>query len=288
MGLNGNRRKPEIGCFTGVGANGKTVLITLMKSIFGDMFSPEPVGLFTGKEISPRNPELLTLRGKRMVVIEEPARESALSSLIKMLEGATIKARDNYARSSDFIEFLPTFGLFMCFNDAPKFPGDGGVRRRIRAIRFPMRFCDSPKEDFERKADPMIKENFRNNPIWRNAGFEILRRKYVAFRESGYTLTTPPGILETSSEVIDSGNDIVDWFNRYYEKTNVDSDRVIKGNLYEHYRSTTMSGAFSQQKFSKLIGDYQIPTKCSNGIRYFVGVKLRETKPETSECDITE
>lgn len=285
--LNGNRRCPIIGAFTGVGANGKTTLSTLMRSIFGEMFSNEPLGLFTQKTISPRNPELLTLRGKRMVVIEEPQAEATLSSLIKMLEGAYLKVRDNYAKSNEFIEFLATFGLFMFFNNPPKFSGDGGVRRRVKAVPFRMRYVDKPTQENELKGDPLLREKFKNDPLWRNAGFELLRRRYKQYKDEGYKITIPEGIEETSNEVIDAQNPVLDWFNQYYVKTGNNTDLVKRNDLYNHYKSS--GGLMSVVKFSTMIGELNIMTKSSNGIRSWIGIKPREPEPEPEpECDIAE
>jgi phage/plasmid-associated DNA primase len=284
--MNGQRRNASVGVFTGTGANGKTVLMSLMKNIFGSLFSPEPLGLMTSDKITPRNPELLTLRGKRMVVVNEPEREKAISSLIKMLEGDSLCVRDNYARAEEFIEFRPTFGLFILCNDAPKFSGDGGIRRRIRGVPFLMKYVDTPTQDNERVADPLIKEKFQNDILYRHAGFELLRRQYIKFRESGYIIETPPRVLETSTEVIDSGNPLLEWFESRFIKTSNNDDKIPKNDLYEIYRTSVMN-PMSQIKFSRHIGDLGIEVYASNGTRYWRKITRRD-QAEPNDCEITE
>ena len=273
--LHGRRRISDVMTLTGSGGNGKGVLVSLICAMFGKHAVVEPVGLFQKKELDDRNPALLTLKGARFVVVNEPQREGQMSSLIKMLDGDEIKVRDNFAKSTDYVSFKATFGLYILCNHAPKFDGDGGVRRRLRAVPFKMEYRDNPIGN-QKPKDPKIKENFETNPLYRRAFFELLRQAYQVYKNNGYKIDTPAEVLLTAGEMIETNNPINEWFCDNIQRTGIDTDRIEKGELYEIYRREQQK-PISPHNFSVAMTDMNVGVIKSNGKRYYRGVKMIES-----------
>ena len=274
LSLCGRRRTSDILTLLGEGGNGKSVLIGIILHALGALGCSAPIGLFTS-QLTSRNPELLTLKGKRFVVVNEPERQKNISTLVKMLDGDKIKVRDNYAKSEEMVEFSATFGLFFLCNDPPKFDGDGGVRRRLRCALFKNSYRENPIGD-EKQADPLIKEKMETDIEWRNAFVSLLRKFYREYREGGYRIDTPSEVMDTANEVIEGGNPIAEWFNDNFERTNDPEDRVEKRDLYEYNYRPTQSRPMSRNAFSMAIKHLRVRVAKSNGKRYWVGIKKIE------------
>jgi len=270
----GRRRTSDIMTLLGEGGNGKSVLVGIILHALGALGCSAPIGLFT-QQLTSRNPELLTLKGKRFVVVNEPERQKNISTLVKMLDGDKIKVRDNFAKSKEMVEFSATFGLFFLCNDPPKFDGDGGVRRRLRCALFKNSYRENPVGD-EKQADPLIKEKMETDIEWRNAFVSLLRKFYREYREGGYKISTPPEVMETANEVIEGGNPIAEWFNDNFERTNDPSDRIEKKDLYEDHYRPSQSRPMTRNAFSMAIKHLSIRVAKSNGKRYWVGIKRVE------------
>ena len=95
--------------WTGVGSNGKSMLICLMESALGDYACKVPISLLTqGRNKSgAAAPEVIRLKGRRFVTMQEPDESVPLNTgLMKELTSSEkIIARDLYAGSKSMIVF---------------------------------------------------------------------------------------------------------------------------------------------------------------------------------------
>ena len=145
----------------------KGTTATLMRLLLGEYYYEPSVRLLTGKALSssPTAPmaEVAALRGRRMVVMNEPAASSKISveRMKAWAGGDTISAR--LPHSQRVLEFLPQFTLHLCCNDLPGFSGmDGGVERRLKVIPF--------LGDFRGRAkDAGIKTKLSREVVYRQA-----------------------------------------------------------------------------------------------------------------------
>jgi len=129
----------------GLGANGKSLLLELLRQAAGTYACVAAPGLLLDAGGDDHPTGVADLCGKRLVITSEAGEGKKLAEeLVKRLTGAdTIKAR--YMRQ-DFWEFAPTHKLWMAANHKPSIRGtDEGIWRRIHLIPFTARF--RPQED---------------------------------------------------------------------------------------------------------------------------------------------
>lgn len=122
----------------GDGANGKSTLIGALTDALGDYVQQAPATLLlAGRTSDGPSPELLRLRGARLVVCSETDQSARLNeALVKQLTGGDrLVARMPYGR--DFEEWTPTHTAVMVTNHKPAVRGtDSGIWRRLLLIPF--------------------------------------------------------------------------------------------------------------------------------------------------------
>jgi len=126
----------------GVGCNGKSSLINILKSILGKFFVSISEDVFIKKDKGGggATPELMPLIGARLAVLSETDEKEKLNSKrIKSLTGSdTISARALY---KDQINFVPHCKIMMLTNVKPEFDAtDLALIDRLNFIPFPARF----------------------------------------------------------------------------------------------------------------------------------------------------
>lgn len=130
--------------FFGGGRNGKSVLCEeLLPGVFGDYFATMDPSMVTKPKSSnsSASPELLELKGKRVVIISEPEQNEKLQvGFVKKITGGdTIKARA--ILSNKIINFKPQFTPFYICNNKPEIDAvDFGIWRRISQVGFKIKF----------------------------------------------------------------------------------------------------------------------------------------------------
>ena len=99
--LSGQIREQRFHIWTGVGSNGKSILIDLFDKALGKYTAKLPISLLTSKRAASNSasPELARTKGRRFVVLQEPEDKVQMNvGLMKELSGGdTIQARDLFA-----------------------------------------------------------------------------------------------------------------------------------------------------------------------------------------------
>jgi P4 family phage/plasmid primase-like protien len=155
--------------YVGVGANGKSTLVTLMASSIGDYFGRIPASLVTQKRqtVGSASPEIAQLRGCRMAVIQEPQKGDKINEgIMKELTGEDKMQGRQLFR--DTVTFLVMFGLVVCTNVLMDInSNDDGTWRRIRVVEFPSIFSDNPDEfnPLQFKKEPHLDINKMSVPF---------------------------------------------------------------------------------------------------------------------------
>jgi len=126
----------------GVGRNGKSSLVNILKEILGKFFVSISEDVFIKKDKAGggATPELMPLIGARFAVLSETDEKEKLNSKrIKSLTGSdTISARALY---KDQINFVPHCKIMMLTNVKPEFDADDqALIDRLNFIPFPARF----------------------------------------------------------------------------------------------------------------------------------------------------
>lgn len=177
--LIGKNVNQTINFYTGIGRNGKSVLVDLISQIMGDYKATVPVSVLTQKRVGvgASSSEIAQLVGVRYAVMQEPSRGDKINEgVMKELTGGDeLQAR---ALFKDSITFPVLFKLVMCTNDLPDIKSnDEGTWRRIRVCPFSSVFKETPAEAEEGKlqteflVDKNIHEKFEK---WRPVLFSML------------------------------------------------------------------------------------------------------------------
>jgi putative DNA primase/helicase len=138
---------------TGDGSNGKSTFLETIMGIIGKDYGQKAAhtALLQSPNTSTANPELVRMRGKRLILLSETAQNANMNeNNVKQLTGGdTITARGLYA---DYVEFYVIGKFILATNHLPKIQGvDEAIWRRLEIIRFDARFNNT--------SDPNLKQD---------------------------------------------------------------------------------------------------------------------------------
>jgi P4 family phage/plasmid primase-like protien len=167
--VGGNFRK-QIYFWTGEGDNSKSILVSILDQIFGNLFIKLSTTVLSGKKPCAGSTFADLARagqGCRGLVMDEPDADEVLGvGLMKQLTGNDrIYARDLFERGKDVKEIKPMFKLIMVTNKLPRVRNaDSAVWGRVRVVPFEACFVkpeatipapDTYEEQLRQKRFPM-------------------------------------------------------------------------------------------------------------------------------------
>lgn len=223
----------------GLGSNGKSTFLDIVRRIGGDYSSNAPFNTFTqGKETNTGD-DIARLRGQRLVTSSETKEGSALNEeRVKSITGGDpLTGRFLYGK---WFTFTPQFKVWLAVNHKPVIKGtDRGIWRRVRLIPFTV--------SFEGRADKGLAAKLEDELPGILAWFV---RGAVAWRKHG--LETPTQV-QAATEAYQNEMDIIGQF---IEECCVKQAKatVKASQLYEAYRNWTEENGMkplSSIKFSK-------------------------------------
>lgn len=211
--LEGANREQCYYTFIGIGGNGKSKLVDLMRYTFGDYCSSLSATALTRKrpDSGAANPDIIGIKNKRFIYLQEPDdREPLNTSRMKQFSGEdVVEARGLF---EDQQRFRITGKLFMMCNRLPPIHAmDRGTWRRIRVLLFGSKFVDG--------SDPELKAGrpgvyARDNDLdvklrqWREVWLGLLVHVY----ETQYLVT---GLEPVPAFVTDESNKYKESFDQY-------------------------------------------------------------------------
>jgi P4 family phage/plasmid primase-like protien len=197
--LNGNIKEERFHIWTGVGSNGKSKIIELFESAFGEYCCKFPITLLTQKRAASNaaSSEVARSKGKRFACLQEPSEDEKLNiGLMKELTGGDkIMAR---ALFKEPIEFKPQFKMILTCNHLPNVPSDdGGTWRRIRVVEFTSKFKENPDPTRENEflADTELSSKFDD---WKEHFMAMLIMFYKKYKQNG--IYEPDDVLKCTKE----------------------------------------------------------------------------------------
>ncbi len=209
--LEGMNREQLYYFFIGVGSNGKSKLVTLMKLVFGDYQTSLQSTVFTRKrpESGAANPDLMAIKSRRFIYSQEPDDKEPLNtSRMKQMSGEDmIEARGLF---KDQEKFKVMGKMFMMCNRLPPINSqDNGTWRRIRVIPFESRFEEPDHPDLVAKKPHFYpRDNSLDDKLlsWREPFLSLLVHLY----ETEYIphgLKPEPAIVKQESEKYKADHD---------------------------------------------------------------------------------
>ena len=141
----------------GVGGTGKTTYLKSLQNSLGEYASSVELGTFTtARDAHSPQPDVVRLKGKRMVSISEvDPNQGGQVAMLKRATGAEdISTRTHHGAT---FQFTPQFTMHISTNDRPRVPdNDTGLWRRIREIPFTVKFTNPDTSIRETLTNPMI------------------------------------------------------------------------------------------------------------------------------------
>jgi P4 family phage/plasmid primase-like protien len=205
--LEGANREQCYYTLIGVGGNGKSKLVDLMRYTFGDYSSSLQATALTRKrpESGAANPDIISIKNKRFIYLAEPDDKEPLNtSRMKQFSGEdVVEARGLF---EDQQRFRITGKLFMLCNRLPPVHSmDRGTWRRIRAVMFPSLFVDeSAPELHQGKPNVFLRNNDLDNDLkkteWRQAWLGLLVHVYETEYLKRGLEPIPASVLQESNK----------------------------------------------------------------------------------------
>ena len=211
--LEGANREQCYYTFIGVGGNGKSKLVDLMRFTFGDFSSSLQATALTRKrpDSGAANPDIVAIKNKRFIYLQEPDDKEPLNtSRMKQFSGEdVVEARGLF---EDQQRFRITGKLFMMCNRYPPINSmDKGTWRRIRVITFGSEFVEDTDPRLKKETPNIFardKDLDRKLMRWREAWLSLLVHVY----ETQYLVR---GLAPIPQSVLDHSNKYKESFDMY-------------------------------------------------------------------------
>lgn len=213
--------------FSGDGSNGKSKLVEVLKTMFGDYAGVLGPSSLTGKGVDPDkpNPAFTKLKKKRFCVISEADIGVNLNeTLAKGITGGDEIAMRGMYQDVEYVKLMVK--IFWLVNDLVKIRSDGfSIWRRIRDVVFDSTFVDE-------NPDPNNKEFLKNPKLddddvimeYAKQMATLLAKYYRIQLKEG--LTPPKDVLETTRNYRNSENIYVEFANDYIIKCENENSRT--------------------------------------------------------------
>jgi putative DNA primase/helicase len=211
----------------GNGCNGKSVLIEVISSIFGDSQVKIPISALLNKgnnDISQK--EIIRLLGKKLAVANETEEDIPFAeNVIKDLTGSdTLTGRELFKQS---VEFKPTHKLIIYGNHKPRIKGtDDGIWRRLRIIPF---LYTIPADKRDKNLISKLKRELPAIFNWVLEGYYIWKKE---------ELDPIPSAVEKATREYKKDNDIIQQFidQNFDQNTEVSENfKLLQKNLYKSF-----------------------------------------------------
>ena len=246
--LHGYNQDNKIFFMFGEGQNGKSLLFTILRKIFGQYCITSSIKILTNNrsKSSDASPEVARLKNVRLVLLDEADNhEKIQTSIMKKFTGNdSITARGLYEKET---EFSPQFKMIVSMNSCPQLDNaDYGTMRRLCKIDFNTKFIDPNTkrlEDFEPNEKPRINniEKIMTSTEMLEAGLWVLFEYYKIYMQKGGYKEPKDVQLSTQAYKIE-GNIYLQFLkNNYTENTTGNtsennSEGITLTEIYNKYK----------------------------------------------------
>lgn len=289
-----NERYVLADCIVTYNSNGKSVITSLVKRLFGEYYSAMDHTVITGKRgnSSAPSPELADKQGKRLVIMQEPEETDTIkSSLMKQLTGETDEICARALYKSGFT-YTPQFKLIMICNNMPKLASsDEGTKRRILVVLYDSWFVDSNmlkqiKENDGKifKKDFSIGEKIKSGAWVAPLMWLLLKKYYPMYEEMG--LTPPDEVRKATEKYKESSDHYREYINKIYIVTKkptdvIPTDEFVHG--FQAWFKSTMVG--DRLPTRNLILSYIDSSELKREEDKIIGIKLKVIEDELVNDD---
>jgi P4 family phage/plasmid primase-like protien len=233
--LSGRKTEDLIYTHTGRGGNGKSILIEILKNVFGDYFLNIPVGMLTkanNKGHNDPDPYMAKLKGVRYAMSNEPKDGASFNDqLIKNL-GSQEALQYRMLYSNNPVNLNIQLKLNIYCNNKLKFNGeDQGIGRRMCVVNYISSFKDT--EDVNNNVyliDTELTDKVKN---WKQDYMKLL----LGLHQNNYKHKPPKDVVNASKIYINENNDVYKFVQDNLEKTNDNNDFITLKDLKLIYQA---------------------------------------------------
>jgi len=261
--LTGDTREQCLFLCHGGGANGKSVLLDILRTLLGDYAKNTPFSTFEMDRNNANTNDLAALSRVRLVTAAETNEAQRLNEArVKAITGGDpITARFLH---KEFFEYLPSFKVWLAMNHKPRILGaDDGIWRRIRLIPFNVKFKgkDADKtlpDKLNAELGGILAWAVRGALDWQNGG---LREPQVV-------------VAETVNYRHESNNVLI-----YLDEQTIQNPqaRIVSSTLYKKYRDWCNERGdypISIQEFGRRMSDAGYISQKISGYKRYTGIEL--------------
>jgi putative DNA primase/helicase len=253
----------------GTGANGKTIFIETIRSLFGADFSTVmPVeALLSGKLTSSIPTDIADLRGKRFAIASETNENDKLSlaKLKRLSGGDMLTGRQLYGQKFDF---HPTHHLWLATNHKPSMRGaTKAVFDRIKLVPFKVRIPESEQVPSE-QLKALLRDELPGILNWALDGFRD-------WWENG--LSVPVEVSEATSSWERADDLVLHFLDEMTERK--EGATETKGTMYNAWVSYCKErNEFhgSATRFSQWMAEHEIEDGRTGRGRFWKNIRLVE------------
>jgi P4 family phage/plasmid primase-like protien len=209
--LSGDVLEQRFSIITGCGANGKSILIDLIRNVLGEYCLNLPVTLLTQKRKASNAacPEKAQTKGVRLCYMQEPDSGEKINAgeMKELTGGDVITARKLY---QDVFSFKPQFELLLMCNEKPIIDDKtNGAWRRVQVYPFESRFVDDEKLlSDEKKIFRKDKTLATKIKKWDIIFMSILMEEWINM-EGGMNEDDIPASIRMETEAYKNQNDMI-------------------------------------------------------------------------------
>ena len=266
--ITGESREQTFYIFHGQGANGKSVLVNLLRKMFKDITAFLAQDSLLMRNTSTTNPSLYEARFSRLCFINETNRRDALNTaLIKALSGGDITAVRTLYKGH--VDLEPHFKMVFVTNHLPNVDwSDSAILRRVRVIPFSRIFKRSEQDNNLTEKLYAEREGILN----------LLVKQAVLYYQQGIPIE--PECMEAIINQIRREDDSVyAFFNEVLEQTYENKDRIQARPLFTRYleycTKESLCGA-SEIAFAQKMASYGVDSLKTGGCKNYTGIRYRE------------
>lgn len=240
--LTGSTGEHVVFFWIGTGANGKSVLLEVLRELLGPYAAQTGFDAFLDRKggDGPRN-DLARLAGARLVSASESDEGKRLAEgTVKQLSGGdTITARFLH---QEFFEYRPQFKVVLVSNHKPRITGtDEGIWRRIRLVPFTVTIPAAER-------DPQLKATLvAELPGILNWALEGCRAWQVE------RLGNPDEVHAATAQYRAESDDLAEFFDLHCELA--PEYAAPAADLYERYAAWAGKGAVTVTRFGRMLTD---------------------------------
>lgn len=243
--LTGDTKEQVLFLLYGSGANGKSTLVELMRSLLGDYGKTAQADTLMQKAASgsEASPDIARLKGARLISLSEGDRTHKLNeALVKQLTGTdTVTTRALYKEP---FEFKPEFKMFLSTNHLPKVTGsDHGMWRRVMSVPFLATFEGD-------RLDPDLSETLQRE---KSGVLNWLLEGCMKWQQEG--LNPPQAVLEAKAYYRSASDHIARYLD---DRTELAINATMtKADLYKDYQAWCIANGerfISNREFGEAVG----------------------------------